>query len=198
VHVTHDQEEAMTMADTIADMNAGLVEQMDRPTELYDSPATTFVANFLGQSNLLAGATVGTEAGDVAVDVAGQRLVVPRLRTGSTSTTTSAKVLVGIRPEKVRIARADDATGSAGDVLTGGVVTDASFTGVSTQYLVRMPWGQELTVFAQNVGTGGLLRPGTPVTLTWDPEHAFLLDGGQDATAGAAADDEAADPVAVG
>ncbi|MCZ4500041.1 MAG: spermidine/putrescine transporter ATP-binding protein, partial [Marmoricola sp.] len=64
VHVTHDQEEAMTMADTIAVMNSGVVEQMGSPAELYDNPATTFVANFLGQSNLIAGKIIGRE-GDV-------------------------------------------------------------------------------------------------------------------------------------
>ncbi len=56
-------------------------------------------------------------------------------------------------------------------------MSDASFTGVSTQYLVRMPWGQELMVFVQNLGTGGVLRPGTQVDLHWNPEHTFALDG---------------------
>ena len=61
VHVTHDQEEAMTMADTIAVMNAGVIEQMGAPAELYDNPQTTFVANFLGQSNLIEGTVRGRE-----------------------------------------------------------------------------------------------------------------------------------------
>jgi spermidine/putrescine transport system ATP-binding protein len=109
---------------------------------------------------------------------------------------------VGIRPEKIHISAAADAPGhptvtGARDALTGGVVTDASFTGVSTLYLVRMPWGPELTVFAQNVGVGGVLRPGTEVILSWEPDHAFALDGDQDATAGAEVD-HAADAVAVG
>ena len=62
VHVTHDQEEAMTMADTIAVMNAGVIEQMGAPAELYDNPQTTFVANFLGQSNLIEGTVAGRTA----------------------------------------------------------------------------------------------------------------------------------------
>ena len=65
------------------------------------------------------------------------------------------------------------------------MVTDVSFVGVSTQYLVRMPWGQELTVFEQNTGARAPLRPGQDVALHWHPEHTFLLDAAQDAMAGA-------------
>ena len=75
--------------------------------------------------------------------------------------------------------------------LTGDVVTDASFIGVSTQYLVKLPWGQELGVFEQNIG-GELFRPGAEVSLHWDPSQTFGLDGGQDIAAGADIDDEAA------
>ena len=64
IHVTHDQEEAMTMADTVAVMNAGVIEQMGAPEELYENPRTTFVANFLGQSNLIEGKITG-RAGDL-------------------------------------------------------------------------------------------------------------------------------------
>jgi spermidine/putrescine transport system ATP-binding protein len=85
----------------------------------------------------------------------------------------------------------------AHNVLPGGVVTDASFTGVSTQYLVRMPWGQELMVFVQNLGTVGVLPPGSRVDLSWDPAHTFALDGSSDATAGAEHDEDAA-PMPVG
>jgi spermidine/putrescine transport system ATP-binding protein len=83
-------------------------------------------------------------------------------------------------------------------VLPGGVVTDASFTGVSTQYLVRMPWGQELMVFVQNLGVGGVHPPGTTVDRSWGPAHTFALDGSADAHAGVEHDDEAAAPLPVG
>src|SRR5690606_29671878 len=78
VHVTHDQEEAMTMADTVAVMNAGVIEQMGSPVELYEKPRTTFVANFLGQSNLLRGTVRGSDARSVGVEVEGARLLAPR------------------------------------------------------------------------------------------------------------------------
>ena len=83
VHVTHDQEEAMTMADTIAVMNEGRIEQMGTPEDLYESPKTAFVANFLGQSNLIRGQIVGSEGDNNVVEVHGQKVAVPKSRTFS-------------------------------------------------------------------------------------------------------------------
>jgi spermidine/putrescine transport system ATP-binding protein len=83
------------------------------------------------------------------------------------------------------------------NVLPAGVVTDASFTGVSTQYLVRLPWGQELVVFAQNLGVGEVIPVGEQVTLAWDRAHTFGLDGSQDATAGVETVEEAPRAAAV-
>ena len=77
VHVTHDQEEAMTMADTIAVMNKGLIEQMGAPEELYENPRTTFVANFLGQSNLVMSDVKDRGDDLVGVDCHGTRVVAP-------------------------------------------------------------------------------------------------------------------------
>ncbi len=77
VHVTHDQEEAMTMADTIAVMNGGYIEQLGSPTELYENPGTTFVANFLGQSNLIGGTVVGVDHDHVKVDMEGTVVSIP-------------------------------------------------------------------------------------------------------------------------
>ena len=80
VHVTHDQEEAMTMADTIAVMNEGEIEQMGSPAELYDNPETAFVANFLGQSNLLKGTIVGQDGDNHVVDLYGQKIALAKKR----------------------------------------------------------------------------------------------------------------------
>jgi spermidine/putrescine transport system ATP-binding protein len=184
VHVTHDQEEAMTMADTIAVMNHGVIEQLGNPSELYDSPATTFVSNFLGQSNLVKAEVVGRDGDNVLVDAHGTRLAAPAARARRTSGT----VWAGVRPEKVQLTSAavDGASAShqAGNQLAGGTVSDVSFIGVSTQYLVRMPWGQELTVFEQNSGAHDGFRVGDRVDLHWTPGHMFLLDADQDAHAG--------------
>jgi spermidine/putrescine transport system ATP-binding protein len=180
VHVTHDQEEAMTMADTIAVMNQGVIEQMGAPSELYENPRTTFVANFLGQSNLIAGEIEGRDGDHVTVRVQGALASVP----GDRAHSDSGKGWLGIRPEKVLIAEAGHPIDAPGDVITGGYVTDVSFVGVSTQYSVMMPWNQELTVFEQNTGARAMLPVGTKVDISWRPEFAFLLDASQDAKAG--------------
>lgn len=170
----------MTMADTIAVMNKGVIEQMGAPNELYENPRTTFVANFLGQSNLIAGEIQGREGDRVLVKVQGAIASVP----GDRSHSDSGEGWLGIRPEKVLIAEAGQPIDAPGDVITGGYITDVSFVGVSTQYSVKMPWGQELTVFEQNTGARGMLPVGTKVDVSWRPEFAFLLDASQDAKAG--------------
>lgn len=177
----------MTMADTVAVMNAGVIDQQGRPADLYDNPATTFVANFLGQSNLVAGDIRATRGDQLEVEVQGGRVLVPMSR----ARVRSGKAWVGVRPEKVVIG-SSDAPAEATNVLPGGTVSDVSFSGVSTQYLVRMPWSQELTVFEQNTGARPLLRSGDKVDLCWRPEHTFVLDAAQDARAGVGDDQEGA------
>jgi spermidine/putrescine transport system ATP-binding protein len=181
VHVTHDQEEAMTMADTIAVMNHGVIEQMGAPEELYENPQTTFVANFLGQSNLIEADVKNRSADVVTVDMHGIDVSIPAQRVHAEGD----QGWVGIRPEKVLIGDEGEALDAPGNTVPGGVVTDVSFVGVSTQYLVRMPWGQELQVFEQNTGRRRIFAVGDKVELSWRPEYAFLLDHAQDANAGA-------------
>ncbi|WP_255432478.1 ABC transporter ATP-binding protein [Cellulomonas sp. SLBN-39] len=176
VHVTHDQEEAMSMADTVAVMNGGRIEQMGAPADLYELPRTAFVANFLGQSNLVPGTVVETGGDVLGVDVAGQRLLVRADR----AVRTTGDVLVGVRPEKVRLLDADAGTDGPGpdeDVLGPGTVVDVAFTGVSTQYQVALDGGLgTFGVFAQNLG-GGTRAPGDRVRLAWQHGHTFALDG---------------------
>lgn len=178
VHVTHDQEEAMTMADTIAVMNKGKIEQMGSPEELYDSPRTAFVANFLGQSNLIPGEVSGNDGNNLIIDLFGSKIAVPKAR----SSALGSSVLVGIRPEKFRIS--PEGKNVSGNVLTGGKVSDVSYIGVSTQYQVEMPWGKELMVFEQNDDNEEMLRKGEKVTLSWEPIFTFALDGSENAAAG--------------
>ena len=180
VHVTHDQEEAMTMADTIAVMNGGLIEQQGSPAELYDLPATTFVANFLGQSNLIRATIIGQSDQNLVLDVHGRKVTVPLPR----CRVTEGEVWMGIRPEKVFLAKAGTEQSNGVNQLRGGVVTDVSYVGVSTQYLVRLPWDQELTIFEQNTGARDALVVGDQVDLHWQPSHTFVLDAEQDALAG--------------
>jgi spermidine/putrescine transport system ATP-binding protein len=182
----------MTMADTIAVMNSGRIEQLGSPADLYENPASTFVANFLGQSNLIIGEVTGKDGDTIAVDAQGQRLTLPAAR----SRVDAGRIIAGVRPEKVSLATDEDQIPGGHNVLTGGVVSDTSFIGVSTQYLVKMPWGpqagcEEMSVFEQNTGRE-IHRPGTPVLLHWDPTQTFGLDGAQDLDAGSDLDDEAA------
>ncbi|WP_405722514.1 ABC transporter ATP-binding protein [Streptomyces sp. NBC_01537] len=185
VHVTHDQEEAMTMADTIAVMNAGRIEQLGAPADLYENPVSTFVANFLGQSNLIEATVSGTSGGDLLLSGIGEgSLAMPAARCAAPATS-GDKVLAGIRPEKISIVHADDAAEvpDGRNRLTGRIV-DASFIGVSTQYVVNSPWCPELAVFSQNVERDSRLAPGAEVVLHWNPAHTFGLDAAQDIDAG--------------
>ncbi|MGH8824723.1 MAG: ABC transporter ATP-binding protein [Jiangellaceae bacterium] len=191
VHVTHDQEEAMALADTIAVMNDGRIEQVGTPGELYDSPASTFVANFLGQSNLIRGTVAGDDGDTVLFDVHGVRVAMPASRSRAFST----DAYVGVRPEKIRLVPLEAAAGQAGENELTGVVTDVSFVGVSTQYVVRTPWGQELAVFAQNIGVDDRARTGDDVRLRWAAAHTFALDARAPIDSGVDLDEPAAAPV---
>ncbi|MCI4040613.1 ABC transporter ATP-binding protein [Streptomyces sp. TRM75563] len=190
VHVTHDQEEAMTMADTVAVMNGGRVEQLGAPADLYENPRTTFVANFLGTSNLIEGEVVST-GGDPVVAAGGEKLTLPRERC-SAPTNSGGRLLLGIRPEKISLAHADDADGiAAGRNRVTGRITDSSFIGVSTQYVVESPAGTALQVYEQNVDRRVGLHVGAEVVLHWNPAHTFGLDAAQDIDAGATSVEDA-------
>ncbi|MFJ5865892.1 ABC transporter ATP-binding protein [Streptomyces parvus] len=191
VHVTHDQEEAMTMADTVAVMNGGRVEQLGAPADLYENPRTTFVANFLGTSNLIEGEIVSTGE-DLVVAASGGKLALPRERCSASSTTAGGRLLLGIRPEKISLAHADDADDiAAGRNRVTGRITDSSFIGVSTQYVVESPAGKALQVYEQNIERDTRLVPGAEVVLHWNPAHTFGLDAAQDIDAGATSVEDA-------
>jgi spermidine/putrescine transport system ATP-binding protein len=173
VHVTHDQEEALTMADTIAVMNEGRIEQMGSGEELYERPHTEFVANFLGLSNLLDG-SVSARGGEMATfqTEEGERVLVPEDRVAAAG---DGALRVGVRPEKIEIALGDPQTNGAMNRVHGRVSV-ASFLGVSIHYLVTTPAGRELTVIAPNRDVGAeSIGPGRDVVLTWDPIHTFIV-----------------------
>ncbi len=172
VHVTHDQEEAMTMADTVAVMNEGRIEQMGDPADIYELPTTVFVARFLGQSNLFAGQRAGSAADAIKVASHGHEFTVPDTRNSAPG----GSVIVGVRPEKMTIVDAGDHIPEHHDRVAGRVV-DVSYTGVSTQYLVQTSWGEEISVFEQNDVVGDRSAVGDSVEVHWDRAHAFGLDG---------------------
>ena len=178
VHVTHDQEEAMTMADTIAVMNEGKIEQMGSPIQIYEHPKTAFVANFLGQTNLFEGTVAGIEGDELAVKVKDVTLYVPL----SSTEIRSGRIVFGVRPEKVKIVD-QGKTGLPKNQISGAIKLTA-FVGVSTQYEVITNWGQEISAFEQNIDPSDFGRPGQAVSLGWEPRHSFVLDPDQDLTAG--------------
>ena len=178
VHVTHDQEEAMTMADTVAVMNEGKIEQMGAPSIIYEKPRTAFVANFLGQSNLFEGTVAGVEGDELVVKVKDKVIYVPL----NSTEIRSGRIVLGVRPEKVKIVD-QGKTGLPKNQIKGSIHNTA-FVGVSTQYEVLSSWGQEISAFEQNVDPTDLGRPGQLVTLAWEPRHSFVLYPDEDLTAG--------------
>jgi spermidine/putrescine transport system ATP-binding protein len=159
VHVTHDQEEAMTMADTIAVMNGGHIEQLGAPQELYERPATAFVAGFLGVSNLLPGVVEGSDA--VRLDTGD----VIRARVNGRS----GRVAAGVRPEKITLG-----SGGGSNELAG-TVSESAYIGVATQVVVRTAAGT-VQVFAQNIDSGGRVpAAGENIVLSWAPDSTFVV-----------------------
>jgi spermidine/putrescine transport system ATP-binding protein len=183
IYVTHDQEEAMTMSDRIAVMRAGRIEQLGNPEELYERPTTAFVAGFLGVSNLLEGEVAGTDGTLVTVRLTDGTL----LRAPSDGVPASGAVRVGVRPEKLRVDSTAGGPASNGLNALAGTVLDASYIGVSTQYLVQTAEVHRLTVYTQNLDTAGageLLADGQRVNLTWKPQHTFVISGPAEHVAG--------------
>ena len=171
LHVTHDQEEAMTMADTVAVMNKGQIEQMGAPEELYELPKTAFVANFLGQSNLFTGKVTSSGKDSIIVDVKGTKIEVPRER----AQRHAGEVTIGVRPEKLMLHVTAPKAASGTNVIGPGRVSDVSFSGVSTQYTVSVPKLGEFIVFAQNMVFGPVVNTGAEVWLSWTVDHGFGL-----------------------
>lgn len=175
----------MTMADTVAVMNHGRIEQMGSPVELYDLPRTAFVANFVGQSNLGTGRILDRDGEHHVAEVSGTKVRIPTDR----CTVDSGEVTFGVRPEKVKVAR--EQPSGAGDDVRGRVL-DVSFTGVATQYLIELPSGSRWSAYEQNLDLKPLdLSPGDEVWLTWHSGHAFGVS--VDAKEAAAAKVELAD-----
>lgn len=171
LHVTHDQEEAMDMADTVAVMNLGKIEQMGAPEALYDRPKTAFVARFLGQSNIFVGEVVEATDSVIAISCNGQRIATPKAR----SEKHSGKIAVGVRPEKVTFHEGKPELGSDHNLVGPGEIIDIRFTGVSNQYLIDVPGFGDFTVFAQNVGKSPVVELGAQVWISWKVEHGFGL-----------------------
>jgi spermidine/putrescine transport system ATP-binding protein len=173
IYVTHDQEEALTMSDRIAVMNAGRVLQVGTPMEIYERPASRFVADFIGESNFLRGTVQAASSAAATVVIADRFPVeVPADR----QLTVGQQVTVAVRPEKVRLVPIE-APGTNG--LLHGRIEEVIYIGTDTFYVVRVSDDTTIRVRSQNDRNrldGGLLLPvGTPVSLTWATDAARIL-----------------------
>ncbi|RKT57020.1 ABC transporter ATP-binding protein [Saccharothrix australiensis] len=177
LYVTHDQEEALVLSHRIAVMNAGRLEQVGYPEDVYERPATRFVAGFIGTSNILDAKVSGVDGRWVELDAPG----VTRLRAPLNGHARHGRrVAATVRPEKVHLY---DQSGDPppGWCVFNGTVRDVVYTGVSTQFVVDIPGGGELVAFVQNtrrIDDAG--APGQPVRLAWNPDFTVLLENADD------------------
>jgi spermidine/putrescine transport system ATP-binding protein len=171
LYVTHDQEEAMTMSNRLAVMRHGRIEQIGEPEDVYENPATEFVAGFLGASNLLEG-RIERRDGPLATVLlsTGTAVAIPADGLNGRDST----VKVGVRPEKIRLER-DTGEAPAGWNCVTGVLRIATYVGVSYQFTVEGPGERTLTVYAQNLGSESIPAPGQRVRLLWRPQHTFVV-----------------------
>ena len=173
LYVTHDQEEALTMSDRIAIFNGGRVEQVGTPAEVYEHPATRFVAGFIGETNFFPGLVA---AGPLRVVADGQDLPC-RMPGGIVA---GSSVDVAVRPERIRLVSEPGGTGGKGSLGgLGGTVSDVIYLGNARKIIVRLQSGQPATVSAaaELLEASGL-EPGQGVRLSWPAEHgtAFVRD----------------------
>ncbi|BCY07608.1 ABC transporter ATP-binding protein [Actinoplanes sp. L3-i22] len=170
VYVTHDQGEALTMSDRIAVMNAGLIEQLGTPREIYEKPATRFVAGFIGTSNIVEGQVSRVENGLAVLDLGeGERIVAPV----PASVRAGQRIEVSVRPEKIDLHRTPpQATGS----VIAGTVSEVVYHGTSTNYTVATSAGSDFVVFDQNAHDAeDVASRGERVFLTWAPQHSYPI-----------------------
>jgi spermidine/putrescine transport system ATP-binding protein len=174
VYVTHDQEEALVMSDRIAVMSFGHVEQIGGPEEIYERPATRFVAGFIGTSNVVESKVAGRDGEWLRLEaVPGDRLLLAA--PGDRDVRPGQQMAFTVRPEKLRLgAPSDDPP--AGMCTVAGTVADVVYQGMSTQLVVQTDEGTQLVAFRQNserVSDAG--APGTRVRLVWDPQFNVVL-----------------------
>nr|WP_295740689.1 ABC transporter ATP-binding protein [uncultured Acidocella sp.] len=172
--VTHDQEEAMAMSDRLAVMSKGRIEQVGTPADVYDHPATEFVASFLGASNLLPGSITAQNGAQAQVTLEdGAIITVPRAVLARIE---GDKVKIGVRPEKFHVLQPGEPRPEGWNEIEA-IAGVSVYLGVSRQYEMESKTGRALSVYAQNSGRQEDIPPGSAVRLTWNPAHTFAVTG---------------------
>ena len=174
IYVTHDQEEALTMSDRIAVMNAGRILQLGPPDEIYDRPNNRFVADFIGQTNLIDGVVAGTEGGYVIVAANGGATV--RVEPPASPPARGDAVAVSVRPEKMAFPEDFDPEHVIGWNRLSGSVRDIIYLGTHTQFLIALPGDTLVTVHHQNRSFNQAPHQiGDPVSILFQPDAASIL-----------------------
>jgi spermidine/putrescine transport system ATP-binding protein len=166
IYVTHDQEEALTMSDRIAVMSQGRVEQVGQPKEIYEEPATAYVADFLGVSNLMEATASGPTAGGCKVALGEFNLVA-----GQGDDSASGPTKITIRPERVDL----QAHGATGPNMIPGMVERVVYVGSVLQVMVNLAPGSRIQAWTQNEGEALPYESGTAVTVHFPPEALRVL-----------------------
>jgi spermidine/putrescine transport system ATP-binding protein len=181
LYVTHDQEEALSMSDRIAVMANGRVSQLGTPEEVYEAPASAYVAGFVGEANLLDGSVVAVGGDIITVELAGGRRVGGRTRAGA-SPAMKAAVCVAIRPERVTLSACDGGGLDQGAALTG-TVEEVLFVGANRKIMVSLAGGQRVAALVPTASSVGPVGEGTSVLVTWEPRDAVVVYHDQDSDA---------------
>jgi ABC-type Fe3+/spermidine/putrescine transport system ATPase subunit len=169
--VTHDQEEALALSTHIAVMNSGRIEQEGAPRQIYEQPASEFVAAFVGQSNLFGGRVLRAKDGLIEVRTDDNLIIRAAAHTSDVSLQTGDEVLLSVRPEAMEVRVASGSSGA--NQLTGQVAASA-YQGTLIEYEVRL-LGRTLKTYTVNPKGKTLFRPGQEVTVTFAADDVVLV-----------------------
>lgn len=168
--VTHDQEEAMSLADRIGVIQTGKLEQVDAPRDLYEHPRTRFVADFLGQSNTFSGSVTHTSDGVLQFKSTDETIISAKTAQRPNK---GSEVTAIVRPERMRIVEA----AHSGDNHLQAEIVHINYLGTSLEYHFKRSGGSPLIVFEQSGLRSQVLNVGDTVTVSWKPEHTLILQG---------------------
>ncbi len=177
VYVTHDQGEALTMSDRIAVMNDGVIEHLGTPREIYEHPASRFVAGFIGTSNLLTGKVTGVAGGSAIIEVSpDERIVVPM---GRQTFSPGGDIELTVRPEKISLSHAEPDGAAQDRCVLRGKVTEVVYLGTATNFNITTSTGAEVVVFIQNAAsvdaTVVAVKRDDEVWLSWQPQYSYAI-----------------------
>jgi spermidine/putrescine transport system ATP-binding protein len=174
--VTHDQEEALSMSDTICIMREGRIIQSGSPRELYDEPLNRYVADFVGKTNFFSGEVVDTSGSSVSVKSETGQVLVGQQSKGTPVMANRSKASIAVRPEMISISAADEANKNSSIAIRGQVM-NRIFLGEHSEYLVATEGFGDVLVLSPKVleSNKRSFAPGDNVSISWEPEAALVL-----------------------